>query len=57
MYPAAPSTYLGSGGVPDMMMQSQEIDMSSLTEEMMPWLEYIPQEYFESGNTGISPNG
>jgi hypothetical protein len=57
MYPAAPSTYLGSGGVTDMMMQSQEIDMSSLTEEMMPWLEYIPQEYFESGNTGISPNG
>jgi hypothetical protein len=58
VYPAAPSTYLGSGGVPEMMMQSQEIDMSSLADDMMPWLEYIPQEYFENGNpTGISPNG
>lgn len=58
MYPAAPNTYLGTGGVTDMMMQSQEIDMSSLGDDMMPWLEYIPQEYFENGNpTGISPNG
>lgn len=58
IYPAAPSTYLGSGGVPDMMMQSQEIDMSSLADDMMPWLEYIPQEYFENGNAAdISPNG
>ena len=41
-----------------MMMQSQEIDMSSLADDMMPWLEYIPQEYFENGNAAdISPNG
>lgn len=58
MYPTASNTYMGSGGVTDMMMQSQEIDMSSLGDEMMPWLEYIPQEYYENGNpTGISPNG
>jgi hypothetical protein len=57
IYPAAPSTYVGSGGVADMMMQSQEIDMSSLGDDMMPWLEYIPQEYFDNGNpTGMSPN-
>jgi hypothetical protein len=48
---------VGSGGVADMMMQSQEIDMSSLGDDMMPWLEYIPQEYFDNGNpTGMSPN-
>lgn len=58
IYPAAPSTYLGSGGVADMMMQSHEIeiDMSSFGDDTMRW--FIPQEYFEHGNpTGISPNG
>jgi hypothetical protein len=58
MYPGASNSYMGFGGVTDMMMQSQEIDMSALGDDMIPWLEYLPQEYFESGNpTGISASG
>jgi hypothetical protein len=58
IYPGGSNTYMGFGGVGDMMMQSQEIDMSSLSDDMMPWLEYLPQEYFESGNpNGLSASG
>jgi hypothetical protein len=44
----------GYGGVNigDMMMESQEIDMSTLGDDMMPWLEYLPQDvlnFFDSG--------
>ena len=41
------------GGVGEMMMQSQEIDMSALGGDMMPWLEYLPQnmlDFFDAGN-------
>jgi len=34
------------------MMESQEIDMSTLGDDMMPWLEYLPQDvlnFFDSG--------
>jgi len=36
----------GAGQVPfgDMMIQSQDIDMSALGDDMMPWLEYLPHE-------------
>ena len=27
-----------------MMIESQDIDMSALGGEMMPWLEYLPQD-------------
>jgi hypothetical protein len=35
----------------DMMIESQDIDMSAFGDEMMPWLEYLPHDvfgYFES---------
>lgn len=47
---------MGMGGMAaDMMMESQEIDISGLDGEMMPWLEYLPQDVlnFFDGN-GIS---
>ncbi|PQE08459.1 pathway-specific nitrogen regulator protein [Rutstroemia sp. NJR-2017a BBW] len=51
--------YTGLGGnqvVGDMMMESQDIDMSTLGEDMMPWLEYLPPDmlgFFEgTGNSG-----
>ncbi|CZT40832.1 related to pathway-specific nitrogen regulator [Rhynchosporium secalis] len=40
------------GNVSDMMMESQEIDMSSISGDLMPWLEYLPQDvlnFFDSG--------
>lgn len=43
---------IGGMGVGDMMMESQEIDMSTMAGEMMPWLEYLPQDvlnFFDSG--------
>ena len=44
-----------------MMMESQEIDMSTLGGDMMPWLEYLPQDilnFFDNGNnTGMSTAG
>jgi hypothetical protein len=49
-----PNSYLGMGGVGDMMLESQEIDMSALGGDMMPWLEYLPQDvlnFFDNGNT------
>ena len=42
------------GNVGDMMMESQEIDMTSMGGEMMPWLEYLPQDvlnFFDNGAT------
>ena len=47
---------IGFGGVGDVMMESQEIDMSSLSGDMMPWLgEYLPQDIlqFFDGNNGM----
>ena len=56
-----PNGYMGlGGGVGEMMMQSQEIDMSALGGDMMPWLEYLPQnmlDFFDNGNTGGSMGG
>jgi hypothetical protein len=42
-------------GVGDMMMESQEIDMSTMGGEMMPWLEYLPQDVlnFFDGGAGV----
>jgi hypothetical protein len=44
---------VGLGGVGDMMMESQEIDMSTMGNDMMPWLEYLPQDvlnFFDNAN-------
>jgi hypothetical protein len=30
----------------DMMIESQDIDMSTFGDEMMPWLEYLPHDMF-----------
>lgn len=52
MFPGA-NSYLGMGVVGDMIMDSQEIDMSNLTGEMMPW--YLPQDvlnFFDNGGNG-----
>ncbi|RDL39629.1 Uncharacterized protein BP5553_03969 [Venustampulla echinocandica] len=53
---------MGLGGMGDVMMESQDIDMSALGGDMMPWLEYLPQDvlnFFDSGNnapiTGPGP--
>jgi len=36
-----------------MMIQSQDIDMSALGDDMMPWLEYLPHEMlFYDGSSG-----
>jgi hypothetical protein len=52
------NNYIGLGGVGDMMMESQEIDMSALGGDMIPWLEYLPQDmlqFVEGGNgAGVS---
>ncbi|KAL3424211.1 hypothetical protein PVAG01_03492 [Phlyctema vagabunda] len=43
-YLGVSNSYMGVGGVGDVMMESQEIDMSSLsTADMMPW--YLPQDF------------
>lgn len=36
----------GSGAIPfgDMMIESQDIDMSALGDDMVPWLEYLPHD-------------
>lgn len=42
-------------GFGDMMMASQEIDMSALGGDMMPWLEYLPSDmmsFFENAGMG-----
>lgn len=52
------SGYLELEGINDMMMESQEIDMSTLGDNMIPWLEYLPQDmlqFFSGGSdVGIS---
>ena len=56
LFTAGGNTYMG--GVGDMMMESQEIDMSTLGGDMMPWLEYLPQDmmqFFDSGNGAGMP--
>jgi len=54
LYTASPTAHIGLGGVGDVMMASQEIDMSSLGGDMMPWLgEYLPQDilqFFDGAN-------
>lgn len=54
-------SYMGLGGVGDMMMESQEIDMSALGGDMIPWLEYLPQDmlqFVEGGNgAGLASTG
>jgi len=63
-YHSGPGMSGGLGGVGDMMIESQEIDMSTLGNEMMPWLEYLPQDVLGwvdhnghgSGNTNVSVN-
>jgi hypothetical protein len=52
------NSYLGMGGVGDMIMDSQEIDMSTLGGDMMPW--YLPQDvlnFFDNGGNGITMSG
>ncbi len=49
-----PNGFLSAG---DMMMESQEIDMSTMGGDMMPWLEYLPQDvlnFFDNGAGGVS---
>lgn len=38
--------YIGgeNDGYLDMMMESQDVDMNIIGDEMMPWLEYLPQD-------------
>ncbi|KAA8572316.1 hypothetical protein EYC84_002941 [Monilinia fructicola] len=46
---------LGGNMVSDMMMESQDIDMRGLGEDMMPWLEYLPQDmlrFYDGGGGG-----
>jgi len=43
-----------------MVIDSQEVDMSLLGADMMPWdLEYLPQDmfYFGDGGYGLDANG
>lgn len=43
-----------------MMMESQEIDMSTLGGDMMPWLEYLPQDvlnFFDNNGNGNGNGG
>ncbi|RDW85828.1 hypothetical protein BP5796_04153 [Coleophoma crateriformis] len=58
-FPGGGNGYMGIGGVGDMMMESQEIDMSALGGDMMPWLEYLPQDvlnFFDNGNANGMSN-
>ena len=46
------------GGVGDMIMDSQEIDMSSIGGDMMPW--YLPQDvlnFFDGANGAMAGEG
>ncbi|TVY85053.1 Nitrogen assimilation transcription factor nit-4 [Lachnellula suecica] len=59
MFPGA-NSYSGLGGVGDMMMESQDIDMSTMGGDMMPWLEYLPQDilnFFDGGNNNAALSG
>jgi len=54
MFPG-PGSYLEMGGVGDMIMDSQEIDMSTLGGDMLPW--YLPQDvlsYFDNTGNGVT---
>lgn len=56
LFQSGPNGYMGLGsGVGEMMMQSQEIDMSALGGDMMPWLEYLPQNMLDFFDTGNAP--
>ena len=46
------SNYMSLGGIGDMMMESQEIDMSALGGDMIPWLEYLPQDMLQFADIG-----
>ena len=54
VYTTSPTAHMGLVGVGDVMMASQEIDMSSLGGDMMPWLEdYLPEDilhFFDGAN-------
>jgi hypothetical protein len=59
MFPG-PNSYLGLGGVGDMMMESQEIDMSTIGGDMMPWLEYLPHDvlnFFDGNGSSTALTG
>lgn len=50
---------LGGLAANDMMIESQEVDMSTLGGDMMSWLEYLPQDvlnYFDTDGTGQAAN-
>jgi len=55
------NSFMGLGpGLGDMMMESQEIDMSAFGGDMIPWLEYLPQDmlsYFDGGGSGSAGGG
>jgi hypothetical protein len=61
VFPGGSNGYMGiGGGIGEMMMQSQEIDMSALGGDMMPWLEYLPQnmlDFFDNGHAGGMSGG
>ncbi len=46
--------FLVHGGVGDMMMESQEIDMSTIGGDMMPWLDYLPQDMLNFFDNGVA---
>jgi len=45
---------LGRIGAGEMMIESQDIDMSAFGTEMMPWLEFLPQDVLGWGDGGTS---
>jgi hypothetical protein len=66
--PGYPPTNTINGSIPsgtnsavpfgDMMIESQDIDMSALGDEMVPWLEYLPHDmlgFFDSPGPGTGP--
>ena len=48
------NNYMGFGGVGDVVMESQDIDMATLGGEVIPWLgDYLPQDllqFFDNGS-------
>ena len=43
-----------------MMLESQEIDMTTIGGDMMPWLEYLPQDvlnFFDGNGNSIALAG
>jgi hypothetical protein len=44
----------------DLMIESQDIDMSAFGGDMVPWLEYLPQDvlsFFDTGDGGLGQLG